>query len=55
MLLVMTLSAPTAAGACHREELRDVTHATLKTEGRRGTSAFLRRRRLAQQERGTDP
>lgn len=37
----MTPSAPTAAGACHGEELRDVTRATLKTNGRWGTAAFL--------------
>lgn len=41
MLFGMTVSVPTAAGACHRKELRDVTHATLKTKGRWGTSAFL--------------
>ena len=41
MLLSMTVCTPTVAGACHGEELRDVTHATLETKGRWGTSAFL--------------
>lgn len=36
MLFSGTLSAPTAAGAWHREELRDVTTTTLRTKGRCG-------------------
>lgn len=33
VLFGMMCSTPPAAGACHREELPDVTHTTLKTKG----------------------